>query len=329
MAKDLNKFSMMNRGIAVIFAIALFLFAPAHPPVWAATLPVSLPPEFDTVEQYTVTIDRDPADIYIPTPHQQDSGNNPLPVALLLQGANVDKSNYSLFANRLAGYGFIVVVPNHLRKFPPIPGLGKDILLPEQHQVTKVLDYLNREYSDPSPPLNGIIDLNKLVLVGHSMGGLAGVNAIQGVCTPPLCFGRFSRPTALVGGVFYGTNLKGHLNSRIPPIANDGIPMALIQGSLDGATLPVDTAETYQKIQDYPKALITIEGANHYGMTNTSNPVNPPGIPPIQADPITPTLGQAKAIESIADQAALFFKAYVMHEQEALNSLSHVTESGG
>lgn len=314
MKRNLKKLSITNRVIAVIFAIALTLLAPTQSLARAATLPVNLQPEFDTVEQYPALIDHDSADIYVPTFQNKDSRNHPLPIALLLQGANVDKSNYSLFSDHLARYGFIVVLPNHLRKFPPIPVLGKYILLPEQHQVTHVLDYLNQENSDPSSPLFGTVDLNQLVLVGHSMGGLAGINAIQGICNPPLCFGNFERPTALIGGVFYGTNLKGHFSRHIPPIVNDGIPIALIQGSLDSETLPLDTAETYHKIQDQPKALITIEGANHYGITNTSHPINPSGIPPIQADPVVPTLEQEKAIESIASQAALFFKAYVMHE---------------
>lgn len=302
---------MMIRSIGVILAIALILFTPVYPRTWGATIPNGQQ-EFGTVEHYTVVIDGDSADIDVPiSAHSQ---NHPLPVVLLLQGANVDKSNYALFSSRLAHHGFIVIVPNHWRKFPPIPGVGKDILLPEQHQVNRVMDYLTGENADPSSFLFGITDLNQLLLVGHSMGGLAGIYAIQGVCHPPLCFGNFERPVALVGGVFYGTNLKGHLSRRIPPIANDGIPIALIQGSLDGATRPLDTAETYEKIQDSPKALITIEGANHYGITNTNNPINPPGMPLIQADPVIPTLEQAKAINSIADQTALFFRTYVIHE---------------
>jgi predicted dienelactone hydrolase len=308
MKQDLQQLPITRRAIALMSAIALTLLTLGQFPAWAMPSDVNLQPEFDTVEQYRVTLDHDPADIYIPTSPHQDSHHPTLPVVLLLQGANVDKSNYSRFSDRLARYGFIVVVPNHLRKFPPIQGWGKDILLPEQHQVTQVLDYLSQAYSDPSSPLYGAIDLNQLLLVGHSMGGLAGINAIRGVCHPPLCVGRFARPTALVGGVFYGTNLKGHLSQRIPLIVNAGIPIALIQGSLDGATRPLDTAATYQKIQDSPKALITIEGANHYGITNTSQPLNPPGIPPIQADPIAPTLDQAQAIDRIAYQTALFFK---------------------
>lgn len=307
------------------------LLQPLQIESWAAPIPFNPDPTFAKTDHLTTIIDRDPTDIYFPTPLDINFHRDLLPIALLLQGANVDKSNYSLFANILARYGFIVVVPNHLRKFPPIPVLGKDILLPDQHQIINVLEHMDVENSDISSPLFHSIALDKLVLIGHSMGGLAGLNAIQNDCSFPLCVGRFSRPEALVGGVFYGTNLKGHFSRNIRLIANAGIPTALIQGTLDGETKLKDTEITYQHIQDFPKALITIAGANHYGITNTNNPVNPLGMPLIQADPIAPTLEQEKAIESIARYSALFLQAYVMHDQGALdylqNSVAHDYET--
>ena len=183
------------------------------------------------------------------------------------------------------------------------------------------LEQMKVENSELSSPLFDSINLDKLVLIGHSMGSLVGLNAIQAQCNPPLCFGSFSRPSALVGGVFYGTNLKGHWRRRIPSIANKGIPTALIQGTLDSESTLKDAEATYQQIQDSPKALFTIIGANHYSLTNTNNPVNPPGIPPIQADSIAPTLDQETTIESVARWSALFLKAHVMDDRGALNYL--------
>ena len=314
--------------IAMIVVMAIALFAPVQPEIWASTIPFNPDPVLTNVDQFTTTIDRDPADIYFPIGLNNNSHQELFPVALLLQGANVDKSNYSDFANSLARYGFIVVVPNHLRKFPPVPGLGKDILLPEQHQIMHVLEYIKAENSDISSPLFDSIDLEKFVLIGHSMGGIIGLNAIQDQCNPPLCFGRFTRPSELRGGVFYGTNLKGHghFRRRIHAIANDGIPTALIQGSLDSESRPKDTEATYQKIQDSPKSLFTIVGANHYGITNTNNPTNPPGIPPIQADAIAPTLDQNSAIERVARWSAAFLRAHVMGDRGALDYLHHPSD---
>jgi alpha-beta hydrolase superfamily lysophospholipase len=313
--------SIKRIAIAIMVALAIALLAFVRVEVRAAALPFNPDPLFANSDRFTTTIERDPADIYFPIPAATNPHRDLFPVALLLQGANVDKSNYSLFANTLARYGFVVVVPNHLQKFPPIPALGKDILLPDQHQIIHVLDHMKVENSDRSSPLFGAIALDKLVLVGHSMGGLAGINAIQNNCSFPLCVGGFERPPALAGGVFYGTNLRGHFSKRIRPIANAGIPTALIQGTLDSETKLEDTAVTYQQIQDSPKAFITIAGANHYGIANTNNPTNPTGIPPIQADPIAPTLDQERAIESVARWSALFLRAYVMHDRGALDYL--------
>ena len=306
----------------IIIALSIALLAQVQRESWATTVPFNPDPVFAKVDNFTMVIDQDSADIYFPIRGYTNPHQDLLPVVLLLQGANIDKSNYSLFANILSRYGFIVVVPNHLRKFPPIPVLGKDILLPDQHQINDVLAYLQVENSNHSSVLFEAIDLDKLVVLGHSMGGIAGLNAIQDHCDLPLCFGGFTRPPELVAGVFYGTNLKGHFGTHIHPITNAGIPMALIQGTLDGKTNLKDTEATYQQIKDSPKALVTIVGANHYGITNTNNPANPPGISPIEADPNTPTLDQARAIESVARWSALFLRAHVMHDRGALDYLN-------
>jgi len=69
---------------------------------------------------------------------------------------------------------------------------------------------------------------------------------------------------------FYGTNLKGPTGS-IPELDNDGIPIVLVQGSIDGMATPAEGQATFYKIKNPPKAFITIEGANHYGITDVNN----------------------------------------------------------
>jgi predicted dienelactone hydrolase len=77
-------------------------------------------PIFENAVSYSTTIPRsdggvDAADIYYPILSSTDSNQNSLPIALFLQGALVDKSDYSTFANTVARYGFVVIVPNHIR----------------------------------------------------------------------------------------------------------------------------------------------------------------------------------------------------------------------
>ena len=71
-------------------------------------------PLFNDVASYSTTIspNNDLTDIYFPNPSNLKNGDYSFPIALLLQGANVDKSDYSDFASTVASYGFVVVVPN-------------------------------------------------------------------------------------------------------------------------------------------------------------------------------------------------------------------------
>jgi predicted dienelactone hydrolase len=95
------------------------------------------PPLFERVTSYSTTIaaNQNPADIYYPQPSTRERRRERLPVALLLQGANVDKSSYSDFARIIASYGFVVVVPNQQRSLPQFGFTG---LLPETSQIDAV-----------------------------------------------------------------------------------------------------------------------------------------------------------------------------------------------
>lgn len=119
----------------------------------------------------------------------------------------------------------------------------------------------------------------------------------------------FDRPQELVAGVFFGTNLRNQTSGDFIPIDNDRIPIALIQGDLDGVALPKRAAKTYQSIQDTPKALITVKGANHYGITNEDS----------SRDPLRPSLEQATAIETIARWSALFLLASISQDPDAID----------
>lgn len=95
------------------------------------------------------------------------------------------------------------------------------------------------------------------------------------------------------------------------PTANDRIPVALVQGSLDGIATPEEAIATFDLIQTPPRALITIEGTNHYGITDRNNP---PGAMP---DPSTPSLEQSQGIETIAQWTATFLRAHLYEDAAA------------
>ena len=260
-------------------------------------------PLFEEINLYQTEIapQGDPADIYYPaTATEADE----LPIALFLQGALVDKAEYSNFAETVASYGFVVVVPNRIQSFPE---LGITGLLPEVSQIDEVLTFLESENARSTSPLEGILDPNSLSLLGHSQGGAVGLSAIGDRCIPFLCNEtEFTLPEEVVGGAFYGAFLRDFPGEFLP-IDNGGLPLALVSGSRDGVSTPEEIQTSYELIQDPPNALITIEGANHYGITNEDN----------FRDPLRPTLEQNIANEAIARWTSLFLRANVLGDSEA------------
>ncbi|MBN1773279.1 MAG: hypothetical protein JXB32_18600 [Deltaproteobacteria bacterium] len=265
-------------------------------------------PRFETSASYPVTIagNGDPADVYYPVPPDLAPGAYAFPVAVLLQGAKVDKQYYAAYAARVARYGFVVVVPNHESISMIGPGLYVEQSLPAE-----ALAQLRAENDDPTSPIHGVIDTGTLVLLGHSYGGVAGLNLIRDVCQPPACTGRYERPAELAGGVFHGTNLATPMVGTVPDILNQGLPVALVQGTLDSKATPDAAQATYEKIADPPKALVRLAGANHYGVCDVDNPT---GADP---DGTRPTLDQATAVETAARWSAVFLRARVLGDADA------------
>ncbi len=295
-----------------------------------ASIPaVATPPEprFDIVTRFETTIPTpngtgDPADVYYPVVLETDldSDEVSLPLALLLPGALVDKADYSDFASTVASYGFVVVVPNRVRTLTN-PATGEEFpgLFAEVQQVNEVLAYIESTQSDPDSPIAELVDPERFGLLGHSWGGAVGLAAIQNVCPPLLCTESFERPEALTAGIFYGTTFRDQTQEDIVilPIENQGIPTGLIAGDRDGVIVGELEAvmATYENIQEPPKALITVLGANHYGITNEDS----------DRDPVRPMLDQAVAIEAIARWSALFLRAHLIEDSEALN---YIYQSG-
>jgi dienelactone hydrolase len=272
---------------------------------------------YDQVKHYTTIIaaDGDQADIYYPI--LPNATADQLPIALMLQGALIDKADYSNYAQEVASYGFVVVVPNNERTVTAPNGQTVTGLLADQQQVNDVLDQMKLEDADSHSPIFEIIDASKLGLLGHSLGGFAGLAAIQNINNPLVSSGNYTRPPELKAGIFYGTNFQTAENSGVfPSIDNQDIPIGLIVGTLDGVSDLGEAASTYVKIQDPLKTLITVEGANHYGITNQDS----------DRDPSRPTLNQATANGTIGQWSGLFLRSQLLGDQGAFN---YVYQTGG
>ncbi|WP_414756185.1 alpha/beta hydrolase family protein [Anabaena sp. CCY 9910] len=271
-------------------------------------------PLFPTVNNYQtiVTTNGDSADIYFPHVANSTISQQKYPIALFLPGSRVETLQYSQYASIVASYGFTVVVPRRIRT---LPAFGFTGLLPEASQINDVLNFIVAENSNPNSPLTGTIDTNNLVLLGHSFGGSVGLTAIDNSCIYPVCEGQFQIPQELRAAAFFGTSINVGTGQFIP-IENQGIPIALLHGNLDGL-IPIELAqESYNLVQEPPKVLITINGVNHYGITNVNNPVG------ARLDSNNPTLSQDKSIEIVARWSALFLRGYALNDQDALEYIN-------
>jgi dienelactone hydrolase len=252
-------------------------------------------PLFDDVETLTLDIEGDETDVYLPA----DDGS--FPVAVMLQGANVDKQYYSGLASTVARYGFVVAVPNHLSS-----GFMGEGLFMEQGVITDVIAGL-----DGAPDLDGRVDVSAVGLMGHSYGGVVGMYALTDQCTPPFCEPPFDLPASVRGGAFYGTNMRPPFGGAIAALPNAGRGITLIQGTVDGAATPPDGLETFEALQTPPAAYVTLLGANHYGNCDVNNPE---GAAP---DNNAPTLDQAQGLETVSRFAGVSLRAWILDDAEA------------
>ncbi|GAB2823485.1 hypothetical protein GCM10022221_22020 [Actinocorallia aurea] len=245
------------------------------------------------VATYVTTVGGDTADVYYPT---KISGR--LPVALMLQGAQVGRGFYSDYAEAVAAYGFIVVVPDHKRLL-----FFDNDFYPEQSQAAATADWMGDEDDRSASPLLNRFRLSRIALLGHSFGGAAGLSVAESKCVFPFCTGLvYSRPSEVKAASLFGTNNKSFLTGTFSDVDNE-IPVQLVQGLQDGVALPADAEETYGRLQEDPKQIVRISGANHYGITDVQNPAG--------ADPEVAgqSLTQAQSIEIAARWAAKFLLA--------------------
>lgn len=238
---------------------------------------------------FPTTINGDSADVYYPR-----TGGR-LPVALLLQGANIDKVHYAAYARALASYGFAVAVPNHTRTI-----FGTTGLFPEGAQAGWTVDWATAQDADPASPLHGRLDEGTLVLAGHSFGAAAALTLSGGTCGVPFCPAPAEVPEELAAVVTYGGNT---VNGGTPLPVPGTVPVAYVQGLADGVATPEEGRATFGVTAATPRAFIALSGANHYGITDVQNPA---GAAP---DPSAQTLPQTTGVRTTARWSAQWFRA--------------------
>ncbi len=235
-------------------------------------------------------------DVYYP-----QNNSTSLPLLVLFQGGNVHSSFYSNYAARLASEGYVVYVGNRCDLF-----IVQFFLYPPASLGNIVLAEAKTQNANPSSPLYSRLDTEKIGLLGHSLGGVVGLYAMNSICEFPFCGNDYKFLSQIKAGVFYGTGLGGNFNkSKFYVGANGkGLPTGYIQGSKDGANKPDVGLASYQNAIP-TKVYFSVEGANHYGITDSNNPFG------AKAETSDASLTQAQQIEKIAQSSILFLNTYL------------------
>ena len=234
--------------------------------------------------------------VYYPS---QDSGETvgmipanvekaPFPVVIWFNGFNCSPEAYQWLAIDLARRGIVVVTfawvaENLPRMISLTPGVDISIWSPEKYGTAATASALpsiltKLETLQKEGLLAGLLDLEKVVLGGHSAGGRVAIESASRDFFPQLA-GAFS----YAAHTAVGDNL-GYEAGTILPLP-DSLPLLLLGGSADGviknsghrygieweeATTPI--SRTFQEAVTGGRGdtyLLLLAGANHFCITDS------------------------------------------------------------
>lgn len=245
-------------------------------------------------------------DVYYP----QD-GSVSLPVLVLFQGGNVHSSFYSKYAARLASAGYTVFVGNRCDLF-----IFQYFIYPPASLGNIALSMADSQNSNSSSVLYKRLDTGKIGFLGHSLGGVVGLYAMNNICEFPFCTSGYQFLSQVKAGIFYGSGLGSSFSSsRFYTINGKGLPTGYIQGSKDGANKP-ETGSASCKNAIAPKVYFSVEGANHYGVTDQNNPYG------ANAESSSALLSQSESTAKIAEASLVFLDAYIKGNGAALAKIT-------
>ena len=257
--------------------------------------------DLQNISRHEVSIDGKKADLYYPL-----DAKSRLATAIFMVGANVDKSYYSLFAAKLAKHGFLVAVPNHNKR--------KNSNMPRQEVFNLTFKFIKEKSLDKNHPLYDRVDTKNLAVLGHSLGGIAGLAILDNKCKIPTCWRSYKAPAAIKAAMVYGTNTKTPAIGSFFEVMNEKIPILFIQGSQDSKAKLSDTIMTFQQYtQNEKDALLAIKGANHFSINDVQNPKGPRS-----GDKSKITLSNRESIKISAIWTAYFLKAHMQGDEKAL-----------
>lgn len=234
--------------------------------------------------------------LYGATPLENNTGSipaaraeKPYPVCIFMPGINVSPESYGWLATALAQAGFVTVLYGWILEEMPgltslTPGLDIDALKPDTYGKRPSATALKALLADlaaqnVSGPLAGLLDLQRILLGGHSAGGsVALMNAcadwfpgLRGV----FAYGAHSKASTMLG---YPADTLLKLPDALPLLVLGGSEDGVIASSAfrygsDGSSAPDPTGPVERTFHEGlgsargDSYLAILRGANHFSAT--------------------------------------------------------------
>ena len=288
--------------------------------------------------------------LYGATPFENNTGaipaarsERPYPLAILMPGINVSPEAYGWLATALAQAGFVAVIYGWILEEMPgmvslSPGLDINALKPDtygqQPSATALAALLaDLAAQNAAGPLAGLLDLDRILLGGHSAGGSVALMNARPDWFPGLravfAYGSHSKASTMLG---YAPDSYLPLPAALPTLILGGSEDGVIAASAfryggDGTQSPDPTGPVVRSFQEaLPRQqgdsyLAIVRGANHFSATWPADAAT--GRPfldwPIQRP-------EDAIRRDLADLVSLFAKAHVADEPGAQSALRALIE---
>ncbi|MBD2435109.1 MULTISPECIES: alpha/beta hydrolase family protein [Fischerella] len=267
-----------------------------------------------------------------------DRQKAPFPVVIFFNGVNCEAHTYQWLAVKLVERGLVVVTFNWIVENPPglvslTPGMDFNMWKPGIYGTVPTASALptllaKLEQLQAEGILAGMLDLERVILGGHSAGGRVAIENAN-----PSFFPQVAASFAYAAHSMGGT-IMGYEPGTILPLP-DSLPMLLMGGTCDGvianssdrygiASGDATTAvrRTFQEAiaggrnDNY---LVLLEGANHFTITDPFDFTIGSGFLDF------PTTQSPEALRLlIADIIGFFIDAHVCHQPKAFNELNQL-----
>ncbi|MGG6242052.1 alpha/beta hydrolase family protein [Nodosilinea sp. AN01ver1] len=249
----------------------------------------------------------------------------PFPVVILFNGINCGPELYQWLAVALAERGLVAVTFAWVAENLPgmvalTPGVDLAMLMPDRYgqgPTASAVPALLHELKtlNAAGVLAGLLDLDHVILGGHSAGGRVAIESASPEFFPSVCAAfAYGAHTAAVMHLGYPAGTILPLPDRLPLLLMGGTQDGVIANSSDRygitwerATTPVERTfrESIQGGRD-DSYLLLLEGANHFSFVDPFDATTGRAFLDFSA-----TQPNADLRELMAEAIGLFVKAYV------------------